>query len=359
MDIKRNWWKVLSVILMLYVIIAGILIPIKPGIIDYDNASAETGSPYEVTVKTYNTHFDKAQGLRTYLLLPNNELLVADSSEVINAAEVKASFNIPRRVLRGESESMDLSLVIDNEIDGYMQFPEAVRIRPSTTDTFNRAYQASALMPLSSLQDVDDFKFPFRPIVYETIRNTFFHVAIWMAMFIILIVSCYHSIRYLMTNKLVHDQKSSALTSVALVFGIAGLLTGSMWARFTWGTWWTNDVKLNMTSIALLIYCSYWILRSSISDIDTRARLSSVFNLFSFVALFILVMVIPRLTDSLHPGNGGNPAFGDEDLDNTLRTIFYPAIIAYTLIGLWIAQLTVRYHSAKDNIELLIYNKSN
>jgi heme exporter protein C len=64
------------------------------------------------------------------------------------------------------------------------------------------------------------------------------------------------------------------------------------------------------------------------------------------------------MTDSLHPGNGGNPAFGDEDLDNTLRAVFYPAIIAYTILGLWIAQLTVRYYDAKDKIELMSYNKS-
>ncbi|NNE27143.1 MAG: cytochrome c assembly protein, partial [Saprospiraceae bacterium] len=55
------------------------------------------------------------------------------------------------------------------------------------------------------------------------------------------------------------------------------------------------------------------------------------------------VMVVPRLTDSLHPGNGGNPAFGGEDLDNTLRTVFYPAIIAYTIIGYWMSQLLYRY----------------
>jgi heme exporter protein C len=357
MDIKRNWWKVLSVILMLYVIIAGILIPIKPGILDYDNNKATIGQQYDVKITTYNTHFDEAQDINVYILLPSDQLLPAVSHEVINAARLSASFNIPSNIAMDNNERMDCSLVIDNEVDGYMQYPEAVTIKPS--ETRNLSLSNIELVPLTDLKNVDDFKFPFRPIVYETIRNTFFHVAIWMAMFLILIVSCYHSISYLISNNLIHDQKSSALTSVALIFGIAGLLTGSMWARFTWGTWWTNDVKLNMTSIALLIYCSYWILRSSLSDIDTRARLSSVFNLFSFVALFILVMVIPRLTDSLHPGNGGNPAFGDEDLDNTLRTIFYPAIIAYALIGFWIAQLTVRYHDARENIELMTFNNSN
>jgi len=170
-------------------------------------------------------------------------------------------------------------------------------------------------------------------------------------MFLILLVSCVHSLIYLATKDLNHDLRSSALTTVALVFGIAGLLTGSMWAKYTWGAFWTDDVKLNMTAIALLIYFAYWILRATITDVDSRARLSSVFNLFAFNCLMVLVMVIPRLSeDSLHPGNGGNPAFSGEDLDNTLRAVFYPAIIAYALIGFWIAQIIYRYEKVKERL---------
>ena len=195
---------------------------------------------------------------------------------------------------------------------------------------------------LDELNSSNKIAFPFQHILYETMRNTFFHVAIWMSMFALLIVSCYHSIQYLRTKDMVHDYRTSSLTTISLVFGIAGLLTGSLWAKYTWGSFWTNDIKLNMTAVALLIYFGYWILRSSISDLENRARVSSVFNLFAFASLMILVMVIPRLTDSLHPGNGGNPAFSSYDMDNNVRMIFYPAIIAYFLIGLWIAELHQR-----------------
>ncbi|HMP31223.1 MAG TPA: cytochrome c assembly protein, partial [Saprospiraceae bacterium] len=66
-----------------------------------------------------------------------------------------------------------------------------------------------------------------------------------------------------------------------------------------------------------------------------------------------LIFVIPRLYDSLHPGNGGNPALGGEDLDNTLRMFFYPSIIGLILIGVWIA--TLKYRT--DKIENHIYSK--
>ena len=64
--------------------------------------------------------------------------------------------------------------------------------------------------------------------------------------------------------------------------------------------------------------------------------------------LIPLIFVIPRLTDSLHPGNGGNPAFGGEDLDNRLRMVFYPAIVAYSLLGYWIASLFIRVKKIKE-----------
>jgi len=108
----------------------------------------------------------------------------------------------------------------------------------------------------------------------------------------------------------------------------------------------------------MLVYLAYWILRLSISDRDTKARIASVYNVFAFICLMFLVMVVPRMseTDSLHPGNGGNPALGGEDLDNTLRAVFYPAIIGYTLIGYWMAQLYTRFMVVKDKSEFGNYN---
>ncbi|MGB0864128.1 MAG: cytochrome c assembly protein, partial [Saprospiraceae bacterium] len=100
-------------------------------------------------------------------------------------------------------------------------------------------------------------------------------------------------------------------------------------------------------AIALLIYMAYFVLRGSFEDYDKRARIGAVYNIFAFAALIPLLFVIPRMTSSLHPGNGGNPGFGGEDLDNTMRTVFYPAVIAWTLLGFWISQLLYRFEKLK------------
>ena len=91
-----------------------------------------------------------------------------------------------------------------------------------------------------------------------------------------------------------------------------------------------------------MIYLAYFILRGSIENEDQRARISAIYNIFAFAALIPLLFVLPRLTDSLHPGNGGNPGFNAYDLDSNLRMVFYPAVIGWTLLGFWIAAVKIR-----------------
>ena len=183
---------------------------------------------------------------------------------------------------------------------------------------------------------------PELSILNETIRNLFFHVAIWFAMFILLIVSVVYSIKYLKSSEIGADIKASEFATIGIVFGLLGVATGSVWAKFTWGDWWVNDPKLNATTIALLIYMAYFVLRSSIEDSHQKGRISAVYNIFAFAAAVPLIFILPRLTDSLHPGNGGNPGFSAYDLDNNLRMVFYPAIIGWTLIGVWFASMRIR-----------------
>ena len=139
-----------------------------------------------------------------------------------------------------------------------------------------------------------------------------------------------------------YDIKSEAYASTAMTFGVIGLLTGMIWAKNTWGAFWTNDPKLNSAAIGMLMYAAYFVLRSSIDDEEKKARVSAVYNIFSFPVFIVLVFVLPRLTDSLHPGNGGNPGFNSYDLDSRLRMVFYPAVIGWSLIGFWMSDLSIR-----------------
>ena len=186
------------------------------------------------------------------------------------------------------------------------------------------------------------FKVPELPILHETIRNLYFHVTMWFGMMIILFVSLIYSIKYLAGFNQKYDVIASEAANVGIYMGLLGIATGMVWAKFTWGAWWVNDAKLNGAAITLLAYFAYLILRNSMDEEQKRARISAVYNIFSYVMLIVFLMILPRMTDSLHPGNGGNPGFGGYDLDSNMRMVFYPAVIGWTLLGVWIMTIKIR-----------------
>lgn len=192
---------------------------------------------------------------------------------------------------------------------------------------------------------------PQLPILEQTIRNLYYHVPMWFGMLALLGTSAYHGYKYLQGKDLHSDIRSEAYATTGMWFGCMGLVTGMIWAKFTWGDWWTNDPKLNSAAIGMLMYAAYFVLRGSLEDEEKRARISAVYNLFSLPVFVVLIFVLPRLTSSLHPGNGGNPGFNTYDLDSRLRMVFYPAVLGWMMLGFWMAQIRVRIHLLHEKIE--------
>jgi heme exporter protein C len=185
---------------------------------------------------------------------------------------------------------------------------------------------------------------PVKAILNESIRNLYFHVAMWFGMMIFFIVSVIYSIRYLRRNRPADDIYAVEFSRTGIVFGLLGLVTGSIWARYTWGDFWSNDPKQLGAAIALLIYLAYFVLRNSLTDMDKSARISAVYNVFAFAMLFPTIWIIPRLVDSLHPGGMGNPAsFDTKDIDNRMRLVlWFGAVPGWSLLGVWITTLRIR-----------------
>jgi len=335
-----NWWKILGVLIIIYVIIAGFVVPLNPGIVKVSPANATVAELVQLEVRTYNTSYDvESESIRSWLKLDGEFAIESMKVQVRDRRNLVIYFDVPP-FLPLDSRITDAVLIVDHPVSGMAILPSAVFIKQDSVNAeAGRRYWSADIRDLSV---GSGFKFPFRNILKETIRNTYFHVAIWFAMFILLIGSVIYSVKFLRTNKPDHDMVAAGLVTVGILFGILGVATGSLWAKNTWGTYWTNDTKLNMTAVSLLIYMAYLVLRQAIPDEEQKARVTSIYNVFAFVAMIPLLFVIPRLNDSLHPGSGGNPALGGEDLDHTMRMVFYPAIIGYTLLGLWITEIYVR-----------------
>ncbi|MFP4289333.1 MAG: cytochrome c biogenesis protein CcsA [Bacteroidales bacterium] len=198
------------------------------------------------------------------------------------------------------------------------------------------------------------FKVPDLPVIEQSIRNIYFHVGMWFAMIFILFLGFINSLRYLNTFDLTYDHISYATVKTGLVFGVLGIITGMIWAKFTWGAYWVNDPKLNGAAVGIMVYFAYMILRSSIDDKVKKARLAAVFNVFAFVIMFVFIMIMPRISGpSIHPGVDGNPALATGDLDPVMRKIFFPAILAWMLFSYWIFTVVLRSDRINERINEL------
>jgi heme exporter protein C len=174
----------------------------------------------------------------------------------------------------------------------------------------------------------------------------------WFAMMILFTTSVVYSIKHLRTLDIGYDLRARVFAAIGLILGLLGYGTGAIWAAYTWADpnnpayasfgSIAREPKLIGAAMAILVYFAYFILRDSITDIDKRARVSAVYNVFAYAMLFPSIWIVPRLLPSLHPGQEGNPALNFNDIDARMRMVFYPAVIGWTLLGVWIATLRIR-----------------
>lgn len=194
-------------------------------------------------------------------------------------------------------------------------------------------------------------RIPHIPILEESARNLFLHVPMWFTMMVAFVMAFYYSIRFLNDEQMKWDHKAETATMVGLLFGVCGLITGSLWARFTWGSWWTfAEPRMNLAALAMLIFVAYFILRSAFNDENKRAKIAAVYNIFGITTIPFLLYIIPRQLPSLHPGAEGNPAFSELTAPE-LRWVFYPAVLGFIGLAFWMMDLRYRYKALQFRLE--------
>ena len=333
----KGIWKPVGPLLLLYVAVMTALVPLGPGLIECVSEGAGT-----YRVQGHGTHFLEAQDVQVVVRAGD---AVYPAEDVVRRETDVLAF---RLALPDTLPSRSLDLFVLSDIDGSLLLSNAVFAEHHAVD------------PEVEVAEVDvpdyapqlGFHFPFQPRVEETIRNLMWHVPLWFSMFVLAGIAFVASIRQLgAAGVTASDERARSASAVAVGLGVAGLITGSIWARFTWGTWWVDDPQLNGALVTTAAYAGYHILRESVDRPALRARLGAVYNLFAFVLLVILLLIMPRFSESLHPGKGGNPGFNTYDLDSSLRLVFYPAVLGWILTGLWMQQLILRMARLRERWE--------
>ena len=182
---------------------------------------------------------------------------------------------------------------------------------------------------------------PLVPVLEGTTRVLYFHIpAAWISV-LALGWSMLHSALYLWKRDLRHDDQAAAAAELGLLFCVVATVSGSLWAKAMWGSYWNWDPRETSIFFVLLLYSAYLALRGSIEGEEKRARLSAVYSVVAFVAVPFLMFVVPRIYFSLHP-EVIDLSRGKMDMDPRIRICFLGMLVGFTFLFFWLQSLKVR-----------------
>ena len=190
--------------------------------------------------------------------------------------------------------------------------------------------------------------FPLVQGLGELGRNILFHVPMSFVAFIAFLVGTINSIQLLRKNDLKYDLRARAASAGGLLFTTLATITGSIWARFSWGTFWNWDSRETSILVLLLIYIAYFLLRQLLEDSEEKkARTAAVYNIIAFVTVPFLMFILPRITRSLHPGGGGMEApvvnlSGKTHIDPWFSVFLWVNVTCFAILFFWMRDLFIR-----------------
>ena len=197
------------------------------------------------------------------------------------------------------------------------------------------------------------WEFPVIPGLEEKAKIIFFHVPTSWLSVLAFLTSMVYGIKYLKHKNLDDDSRSNAALQLGMVFTILATITGSVWAKFNWGSFWNWDPRETSIFILLLIYGSLFALRSAIENEDKRARLSAVYSIFAFLTVPFFIFIMPRIMTVLHPGSANDDNAGpivDFKMNMNMRIVFFVSMAAFTILYFWMWKLACKTIIIKEKL---------
>ncbi len=199
------------------------------------------------------------------------------------------------------------------------------------------------------------FYAPMERVMGQVQRVFYFHVAAgWVGMLGFLVAAIAGGV-YLKNSRRYWDIVSLAAVEIGMVFAFINVVTGAIWARPIWNTWWTWDPRLTTATIMLLIYAAYLMLRAGIEDPDRRARFGAVYAIVGFLSV-PLTFFSARLFRTIHPvviGSNQPGAEGAFDMTPLMLQAFMFSLLTFSFIFADLIWHRVRLGKLADKVESL------
>lgn len=185
------------------------------------------------------------------------------------------------------------------------------------------------------------YPIPYIPALEDRARILYFHVPTAWISVLAFLMSMIFSVQYLRKKDILYDAKASSSAALGLLFCILATVTGAVWAKFNWGAFWNWDPRQTSIFMLLLIYGAYFALRSAVESEETRAKLSAVYSILSFLTVPFFIFILPRIIESLHPDPLVNQE-GKIKMDRGMLFIFLSSLAGYTAVFFWMFSQKVR-----------------
>jgi heme exporter protein C len=199
------------------------------------------------------------------------------------------------------------------------------------------------------------FYAPLERTMGEVQRVFYFHVATAWTGMLGFMVAAGTGVAYLRTANRKWDNVSLAAVEISVVFLLIAIVSGSIWARPTWNTWWTWEPRLTTTTIMVLVYAAYLMLRQGIEDPDRRARFGAVYAILGFVSVPITFLSI-RIWRTIHPvviGSGDPGSQGSFDMTPLMLQTFLFSLFVFSIIFIDLLWHRTRLGRLADRVEQL------
>jgi heme exporter protein C len=187
----------------------------------------------------------------------------------------------------------------------------------------------------------------------EIFRIIYFHFPMAICTVVAFGTGLFYSIRYLSTRQYKYDSRAAISARLGIIFCILAAVSGSIFAKNTWGSYWNWDPRETSIFMLLLVYAAYFALRSALNDPDQKATLSAVYSIFGFVATIFLIFIMPRIMPGLHPG-APKPTGGSEGsiITFSLKTasVLIPSTLAHVGLFYWINNLSIKIDDYKKEL---------
>ena len=202
-----------------------------------------------------------------------------------------------------------------------------------------------------------NFVYAGTEVVQGDVQRIFYiHLGAFFGAFVLFFGTLIAGITYLVNRQDKWDTLGLATVEVALSFSLVNIVTGSIWARPIWNTWWTWDPRLTSVTIMWLAYAAYLMLRNGIDDPDRRKRFAAVYGILAFASVLLTVIIIRLKPDTIHPvaiGDAPNNAAaeGGFNLSNHIRDTTLFNVFTFIIIAITVTWYRIRLENRTQRIE--------